>query len=71
MQAVLISSLLSWVKSPCGCVGTKRQGGEETRPEKCSPDLMELATPQGCEALHKKTLPLIAVWVLGAFGDGG
>lgn len=30
---------LSWVKSPCGCVGTKA----------CNLDLMGLATPSACE----------------------
>lgn len=32
-----------------GCVGTKRQGGEETSAEKCNPDLKGLATPWACE----------------------
>lgn len=40
---------LSWVKSPCGCVGTKTRGGEETSAEKCNPDLMGPATPWACE----------------------
>lgn len=41
---------------------------KKPRAEKCNPDLMGLATPWACWVLQKKTRPLIAVWVLGAFG---